>query len=364
MHVGGQHRELYSKRQSLRLTSSHAPCQGEERPAKKAKIISDEGQELLEEGQEGPHHDQDEGPDGLGYPDAAASSAPILPELYGCTGPGPRCDELAHPSWWPGCDRHMQRTKSSVSPQKGHTTSSPALFNGERAIDGWCPVFLGSRHTKGIEEMQSLMMLSLLYINSDPNPGEGNPGLYPSLTPLYPGQGDGGDSRRRFERVGYPRTAFENLPEWDQHFLLARLVEILCQKTAASSPLSGTIIQRQLGSLRQCLIDEETKDPSRHCRSAAVPDSYGGLMTLLWDSSVGHWGEEIYYDLCTCGFIWRGEYKDAIRCCNKGCGEPRSLAANLIYRPIKEWLIQVRSIPSIVGFFSKSLPCGGSFLPL
>ena len=42
-----------------------------------------------------------------------------------------------------------------------------------------------------------------------------------------------------------------------------------------------------------------------HTLADAVPTSYKGMLTALLDSGICCWDEEVYYDQCPCGTLYR-----------------------------------------------------------
>ena len=113
------------------------------------------------------------------------------------------------------------------------------------------------------------------------------------LRRLQPGN-DGGVKTRRFQRRTYPE-------QHEQHWLLmmTEMLEFFIIKTTSGSTTENCVEQ---------FLEQKKHSFERlglHDLAEAVPTSYKGMLTALQDSGICCWDEEVYYDQCPCGTLYR-----------------------------------------------------------
>jgi hypothetical protein len=129
---------------------------------------------------------------------------------------------------------------------------------------------------------------------------------------------DGGKKTRRFERVGIP----EQLAQLDTDSLKKlqkNLLALMVMKTRYPNK-SESMVADELAFLA-CLYRQE----GRYLLADACPKDYKTMLMVLESTNTVLWGEEVYYQQCPCGLVYRncsrGDFSSATEC--PDCGTTR-----------------------------------------
>ena len=122
---------------------------------------------------------------------------------------------------------------------------------------------------------------------------------------------DVGILKPRCEEASFPVHVTEHV--WDS--IETELVEMLYKKT--SQCRTEASITTDLKLRIKTLNEEAPKSEVSAMKAVAFP-SYKGMLCMLTHYGTCKWDEEVYYDMCPCGFIYRTDHRDAQICplCN------------------------------------------------
>jgi DNA-directed RNA polymerase subunit F len=138
-----------------------------------------------------------------------------------------------------------------------------------------------------------------------------------ALNARRPGH-DGGRRARRFERVGMPQELAQLDPD-SLKKLYKNLLALLVMKTRYPNK-SESMVADELAFLA-CLYRQE----GRYVMADACPKNYKEMLMVLETTRTAYWDEEVYYEQCPCGLVYRncsrGDFRSADVC--PDCGTIR-----------------------------------------